>query len=139
MPVLDITALRSFDAVVAFSSVRRAAEALHLSQPAVSGHLRRLERELGCSLVMRQGRGITVTGDGEVLASHARRLLEQHDEVVNALSPAADDELVLAATEHAAEALVPLLVATLDDVAPNMGVRLRLTRSARARCTDPER
>lgn len=133
MATLDITALRSFDAVVAFSSVRRAAEALHLSQPAVSGHLRRLERELGCALVMRQGRGITMTGDGEALAVYARALIEQHDEAVRALSSAADDELIVAATEHAAESLVPPLVSVLNEELPGVGVRLRLTRSARAR------
>lgn len=133
MVTLDIVALRSFDAVVAFSGVRRAAQALHLSQGAVSGHLRRLERELGCTLVMRHGRGITLTGDGDELAARARLLLQQHDETVQAMLPAGEGELVMAATEHAAEALVPTLVTTLKKVMPNVTVRLRLTRSVRAR------
>lgn len=133
MTTLDIVALRSFDAVVAFSGVRRAAQALHLSQGAVSGHLRRLERELGCTLVMGHGRGITLTGDGDELAGRARLLLQHHDETVQALLPPGEGELVMAATEHAAEALVPTLVTTLKDVMPNVSVRLRLTRSVRAR------
>nr|WP_202927325.1 LysR family transcriptional regulator [Gordonia desulfuricans] len=130
---LDIVPLRSFDAVVAFSSVRCAAQALHLSQPAVSGHLRRLERQLGAALVMPQGRGITLTGDGELLATYARSILELHDEAVHALTPAADGELIVAASEHAADGLVPSLVSALRAELPDVLVRLRLTRSARAR------
>ncbi|MFW0786369.1 LysR family transcriptional regulator [Gordonia sp. CPCC 206044] len=133
MTTLDITPLRSFDAVVAFSSVAKAAEVLHLSRPAVTGHRRKLERELGCALVAPQGRGITLTSDGEELAARARLLLDQHDETVRALLPPQDDEIVVAATEHAAESLVPIVVSALDSLVPQRRVRLRLTRSVRAR------
>lgn len=133
MTALDIVALRSFDAVVTFTSVRRAAQALHLSQPAVSGHLRRLERQLGCAVVMRQGRGITLTADGEILAAYARSMLELHDDALHELAPAGADEVVVAASEHAADGLLPTLVSALHDQRPQVTVRLRLTRSARAR------
>ncbi|WAC56941.1 LysR family transcriptional regulator [Gordonia sp. SL306] len=133
MPTLDIAPLRSFDAVVAFSGVRRAAQALHLSQSAVTGHIRKLERELGCPLVVREGRGIALTSDGEELAGRARTILQQHDDAVRELLPPADDELLVAATEHAAEFLVPNVVAMLNELLPNHHVRLRLTRSARVR------
>jgi DNA-binding transcriptional LysR family regulator len=133
MATLDITALRTFVAVVAFSGVRRAAEALHLSPAAVSGHLRKLERELGCRLVIAQGRGIGLTSDGEELAIRARVILQDHDDAVMALRGPQPDELLVAATEHAAEFLVPAVVSTLTTVYPDHRIRLRLTRSARVR------
>ena len=133
MPTLDITPLRSFAAVVAFSGVRRAAHTLHLSPSAVTGHLRRLERELGCRLVIPQGRGISLTSDGEELAIRARDIVQQHDDAVRTLTPLGGDEILVAATEHAAEFLVPTVVALLHQRLPDLSVRLRLTRSAHVR------
>lgn len=133
MATLDITPLRSFTAVVAFSGVRRAAEALHLSPAAVTGHIRKLERELGSRLVIPQGRGITLTSDGEELAIRARDIVQHHDDTVQALAPPADDEILVAATEHAAEFLVPTVMALLHNRLPDRSIRLRLTRSAHVR------
>ncbi|WP_299569069.1 LysR family transcriptional regulator [uncultured Williamsia sp.] len=133
MPTLDITPLRSFAAVVAFSGVRRAAQTLHLSPAAVSGHIRKLERELGCRLVIPQGRGIVLTSDGEELAIRARDIVTRHDDALHAIMPLDADEILVAATEHAAEFLVPTVVALLHDRLPGRSVRLRLTRSAHVR------
>jgi DNA-binding transcriptional LysR family regulator len=130
---LDITELRTFTAVTAFGGVRRAAEALHLSPAAVSTHIRRLERELNCRLVVAQGRGIGLTSDGEELAVSARAILHEHDEAVRALRGPRDDQLVVAASEHAAEFLVPTVVATLTSAFPHHDIQLRLTRSERVR------
>lgn len=133
MVTLDIPRLRSLVTVAAVSGVRPAAEALHLSPAAVSGHIRKLEAELGCRLLMAQGRGVGLTSDGEELVGRARALLEAHDAAVRALSPPGDGELLVAATEHAAEFLVPAVVRTLDRHHPEMDVRVRLTRSERVR------
>lgn len=133
MATLDITALRTFSAVTAFGGVRRAAEALHLSPAAVSAHIRRLEREAGCRLVVRQGRGVGLTSDGEELAVRARSILHEHDDAVRALRGPRDDQLVVAASEHAAEFLVPTVVSTLASAFPDHDIQLRLTRSERVR------
>jgi DNA-binding transcriptional LysR family regulator len=130
---LDISRLRSLVTVAAVSGVRPAAEALHLSPAAVSGHIHKLEAELGCRLLMAQGRGVGLTSDGEELVERARVLLEMHDAAVRALTPPGDGELLVAATEHAAEFLVPAVVATLDGLHPTVDVRVRLTRSERVR------
>lgn len=130
---LDITVLRTFVAVTAFGGVRRAAEALRLSPAAVSGHVRRLEHELGCRLVMTQGRGVGLTIDGEELAARARIILQEHDDTVHALRRSRDDQLVVAASEHAAEFLVPTVISTLSASYPDFEITLRLNRSERVR------
>ncbi|AHH99214.1 LysR family transcriptional regulator [Kutzneria albida] len=66
--------LRVFNAVAHTGSVTAAARALHMTGPAVSQHLHRLEAEVGASLVARVGRGIRLTHEGVVLAEHARAL-----------------------------------------------------------------
>lgn len=54
----------------------RAAQKLHLSQPALSGTLKSLENELGTMLFLRTSRNVVPTAAGNVLATEARRLLE---------------------------------------------------------------
>lgn len=61
-----------FAAVAERSSITAAAEALHLTRPAVSQHVRKLERETSARLVEPDGRGIRLTDAGQVLASAAR-------------------------------------------------------------------
>lgn len=63
--VLGIGPLRGFVAVAGCDGFQRAASAPHLSQAAVSRHVRRLESAIGRPLVERQGRGSRFTADGE--------------------------------------------------------------------------
>lgn len=63
--------LITFAAVAEHRNISRAALALHLSQPAVSGQLRQLQDEFGEPLYQRDGRGVRLTPVGEALARHA--------------------------------------------------------------------
>jgi DNA-binding transcriptional LysR family regulator len=71
--------LRAFCQVARLGSVSRAAEALYLSQPAVSLQLQALERELGQRLFERGGRGLVLTREGELFYELARPALEGVD------------------------------------------------------------
>lgn len=84
--VLDIIPLRSLVAIADHGGFQRAAEAIHLTQGAVSQHVRRLETALGRTLVERHGRGSRFTPDGERLLDHARRVLGSHDDALRAFS-----------------------------------------------------
>src|ERR1700742_2394146 len=66
--------LITFAAVAEHRNISRAAVALHLPQPAVSGQLRQLQDEFGEPLYQRDGRGVRLTPAGEQLASYAARL-----------------------------------------------------------------
>ena len=65
---LDLAHIRSFLAIVRYGGYHRAAEALHLTQPAVSRHMRRLEEQLGEPLFAKRGRGVELTPFGEQAA-----------------------------------------------------------------------
>ncbi|QIZ33945.1 LysR family transcriptional regulator [Saccharopolyspora sp. ASAGF58] len=67
--------LRVFAAVAEHGSVHAAAESLHITGPAVSQHLRKLEREVASRLVEPNGRGIRLTHAGRLLAVSAREMV----------------------------------------------------------------
>jgi len=66
--------LLTFSLVADLGNISRAAEALHLSQPAVSGQLKLLQESFGEPLYRRNGHGIALTPAGECVAAHARQL-----------------------------------------------------------------
>lgn len=73
---MDIRTMRSFIAIVQTGSITRAAEELHISQPALSRQVIELERELSCSLLDRGGRSATPTAEGRLLYNRARELVD---------------------------------------------------------------
>jgi DNA-binding transcriptional LysR family regulator len=81
---LELAWLRTWIEVVDTGGFTRAAEQMHLSQPRVSAHIANLERELGCSLIERRTRPLTLTDDGRALLSRARAVLAAADELVAA-------------------------------------------------------
>lgn len=66
-----------FVAVAQAGNVTRAAERLHLSQPALSAAVKQLEQQLGVELLARSGRGFGLTAAGELLLERGVALLEQ--------------------------------------------------------------
>jgi DNA-binding transcriptional LysR family regulator len=131
--VLDIAPLRSLVAVADCGGFLRAAAVLHLSQAAVSQHVRRLEAVIGKPLVERHGRGSRFTSDGERLLGDARRILALHDAVLHSFGANAQKTLVIGSTEHAAAQLLPPLAAELERTLPDHAVRLRIDRGTRLR------
>ena len=73
--------LRYFAAVAEASSFTRAAETLHVSQPALSKQIRALEGQLGARLLDRTPGGLTLTPEGAALLPHARRLVDDWERV----------------------------------------------------------
>jgi DNA-binding transcriptional LysR family regulator len=75
--LLDLRLVRYFVAVAQAGNVTRAAERLHLSQPALSAAVKQLEQQLGVELLQRSGRGFALTAAGELLLERGGQLLEQ--------------------------------------------------------------
>ena len=74
---MELRQLVYFEAVVRHGGFSRAAEQLHIAQPAVSAQIRRLERELGTTLLERTTRRVTLTPAGELVLARARSVLAQ--------------------------------------------------------------
>lgn len=71
--------LRSFCALVEIGHFTRTAESLHMTQSGVSQHVRKLEEQIGRDLLVRQGKGFTLTQAGD-------RLFEEAQGIVQSLS-----------------------------------------------------
>lgn len=82
---LNLHLLRLFTAVARTGSFSRAAEILHISQPAISKGVRDFELQVGCRLLDRTSKGVRPTREGRALARHAEALF--------AAERAAEDEL----------------------------------------------
>jgi DNA-binding transcriptional LysR family regulator len=130
---LDVAPLRSFVAVADCGGFQRAANSLHLSQGAVSQHVRRLEAAVGRPLVERQGRGSRFTPDGDKLLRQARRILALHDETLRVFGVDSEQTLVIGSTEHAAAQVLPGLSSSLADALPDYRLRFRVDRGAQLR------
>lgn len=74
---MELRQLRYFVAIVDHGSLSRAAQVLHVAQPALTQQLRQLEEELGAQLLHRSAHGVLSTDAGKVFYEHAQAILKQ--------------------------------------------------------------
>jgi len=127
--VLDIAPLRSVVAVADCGGFHRAAAVLHVTQSAVSQHVRRVEAVVGGPVVERSGRGVAFTELGHRVLAHARTILSAHDAALAELGAAEERVLLIGATEHGADVMLPGLTAALGERLPDWRLRFRLDRN----------
>ncbi|GAS95243.1 LysR family transcriptional regulator [Mycolicibacterium canariasense] len=127
--VLDIAPLRSVVAVADCGGFHRAAAVLHMTQSAVSQHVRRIEAVVGGPVVERSGRGVAFTELGHRVLGHARAILAAHDAALTDLGAAEERALLIGATEHGADVMLPALTAALGSRLPDWRLRFRLDRN----------
>lgn len=111
--------------VAEHGNISRAAIALHLSQPAVSGQLRQLQDEFGEPLYQRDGRGVKLTGAGEALVVYANRIREtfaQAHAYRNALRGLESGTLRIGASTTPASYLLPYLIAAFHRQHPDVTI-----------------
>ncbi|MCQ4210894.1 LysR family transcriptional regulator [Streptomyces longispororuber] len=109
-------------------SVTRAAERVGLSQPAMSHALTRMRRLLGDELVVRHGKGVTLTPHALELITPLRRVLQQAAHIVNfpSFDPSTDERVVtVAMTTSTASVIGPPLTRLVRRRAPRVTLRLR--------------
>jgi len=72
---MEFKQLRYFVAIVEEGSLNSAANRVGITQPSLTQHIKSLEERLGCELLNRSSRGVTVTEAGQALLTHAREIL----------------------------------------------------------------
>ena len=75
---MTLIQLQYFQAVCKFENFTRAAEALHISQPAMSAAMKDMERECGVSLFKRDKNSLKITDEGQILLEEANLVLGQY-------------------------------------------------------------
>ena len=124
---MRLTQLRDFVAVMKAGSLRSAAQALGISQPAVTKSIRQLEDELGMKLLQRSGRGTTATSAGKALLARARVIqaeLAKIEQDLDELRGRRGGTVVVGVSPAAAVLLVPEAVLRLRRSHREVRVRL---------------
>jgi DNA-binding transcriptional LysR family regulator len=119
--------LHAFTTIVESSSLGRAAEVLHVTQPALSRTIKRLEEELGAPLFERHSKGMQLTAIGEALLPHATLLLHEADnarEEIDAIRGLAKGTIRVGAVASIATLVLPLAVSGVLARWPNLRVQI---------------
>jgi DNA-binding transcriptional LysR family regulator len=116
--------LQTFLAVYESGSVRAAAEALHVTPPAVSAAIAALEAALGTTLFGKAGRGIVPTDSGEIFAGYVRKLVGLLTEAAGAVHDADRGRVRIGAVATASEYVLPRLMASFAAEHPHVELSL---------------
>ena len=114
---MNLQDLRTFVAIVELGGFGRAAEALHAAQPAVSQQVKRLERQLGATVLRRSTRRVELTAAGAQLLRRARSILAEVDR--------AEDEVRLIEAGRAGRVALGFVGTATYDLMPWVARRVR--------------
>jgi DNA-binding transcriptional LysR family regulator len=129
---MDLRRLEVFVKVAELGSFSRAADALFLTQPTVSEHVRALEDALGVQLLDRLGRGATPTRAGTLLLGYAQRMLALAREAAQAIEQfqgRVSGELTVGGSTIPGEYVVPELIGAFRGKYPDVRVSLLIGSS----------
>ncbi len=123
----EILDLRAFLLVSETRSFHRAAEILHVSQPALSRRIQKLEQAVGSPLLERTTRSVSTTAVGENLLPLVRRMLEEFDGSLFSLRGREDTRgatVTIACLPTAAFYFLPSVIARFHTPHPYVRVRI---------------
>lgn len=119
--------LQVFHAVARLLSFTKAAEVLHMTQPAVTFQIRQLEDQFDTRLFDRTHNRVSLTEAGQIVFEYAEKIFEHYSEMENAIREMTDDisgSLTIGASTTISEYMLPALLG--DFKAKNKDVKLRL-------------
>lgn len=126
--------LKAFCLVVDLGSFSRAAEALFLTQSAVSHIVRNLEQELGVKLLRRDAKNVVPTSAGRAFYNHAKKILANYNDMANEICELVrrpKGPLRLGATETAAMYLLPQVLYNFSKAHPDVLISLSVGSTSR--------
>jgi DNA-binding transcriptional LysR family regulator len=125
MERLDLRLVEYFVAVAEELHFGRAAERLHIAQPSLSQQIRRLEVQLGVSLLERNSRNVHLTPAGQALLQEGRKTLAQAQHVIQTVRAAAAPRLTVGFYGSAASELLPDVLREFGAGRPEVEVSVR--------------
>jgi LysR family transcriptional regulator, benzoate and cis,cis-muconate-responsive activator of ben and cat genes len=122
---MELRHLRYFTAVAAHGSFNRAADKLHLTQPALSRQVKDLEEEVGVALLVRGKNAVTLTDAGELFYEDARDVLARVDQAVQRLrSDSRSEVLRVGYAPSVTAGIMPRALEKFQAVAPRVRIEL---------------
>jgi DNA-binding transcriptional LysR family regulator len=128
--VLPIEFLKTFLVAADSGSFTKAAAVVHRTQSAVSMQMKRLEGEIGRAIFVRNGKTVSLTGAGELLREHARRIVQCHDDAVSDMStPLLSGKIRFGAAEDYASMVLPRVLSSFARSHPSIRVDVHVATS----------
>ena len=124
---INLNQFRAFYLAAREGSVTKAAEALHVTQPAVTMQIKTLQRDIGVNLFRKCGKNIELTDAGRSMYVYAERLFEIADEMEHVLrgyTELTEGSLTIGTTRSFARHLMPELLSLFQEEFPKIKVRL---------------
>ena len=124
---LNFHQLHIFQMVATHLSFSRAAEAMEITQPAVSIQVQELEKFLGITLFHRRPRGLRITEAGDAVLAYSQQIFALSNQLVDTVQEMEDlqtGHLVLGASTTPGEYVLPLVVGRFRQVYPGIHVKL---------------
>lgn len=119
--------LQVFKSVAEKLNFTKASAELHISQPAVSKHIRQLEQHYNTMLFEREGNSIKLTAEGKVLLDHTRRILEEYSSIENYFltqNQQISKEVSIGASTTIAQYVLPEILVKLHRRFPDTAINL---------------
>ena len=134
LPLLDNDVLRTFVAIAETGNFSTAAEVVLRTPSAVSMQIKKLEEQLKTTLFLRDARSVSLTQNGEILLSYARRMLALSNEAVSRfMMPDLSGVVRLGAPDDIAERLLPRILKSFADQFPSIMVDVTVDMSGALR------
>lgn len=125
---MDIRQLRYFLEVAKQKSITRAAEVLHISQPALSKMIKGLEEELGMTLIVRTNKTSSVTDTGMIVMEYAQKIISQFDEMettINDMTNLNKGSIHIGIPPIIGSLYFPKIIAEFHHKYPNVEINIR--------------
>jgi DNA-binding transcriptional LysR family regulator len=129
---MELKFIEIFCAVVELKSFSKAAQALHLTQPTISVHIKALEDEFSTKLLDRLGRTVLPTQDGEILYQYAKEIVtlkENTRRAMERVTGTVSGKLVIGASTIPGEYILPQQLAKFKKAYPDVIPTLRIADS----------
>lgn len=129
---MDSYQLKIFCMVTRLQSFSKAAKMLHMSQPAVSTHIKNLEEYYQGQLFDRTPHGVTLTKAGEVFYTYAQRILELQDEMEQQLETILqreNNQIVVGASTTIGNVSLPCSIYLFKEEYPEVDIRLNIANA----------
>ncbi|MCS4295282.1 DNA-binding transcriptional LysR family regulator [Comamonas sp. BIGb0152] len=132
---LNLDQVQTLVAIADLGTFAAAAQALHLSPPAISLHIKELEARMDTALLLRGRRQAVLTAAGEVLVAHGRQLLDASDELIDLVQRRASGReglVKVGVSAGVSTRLLPMMLEQLSQRSPGVEVKLEAVGSAEA-------
>lgn len=132
---MEFRQLETFLKVAELKSFSKAAQAIFLTQPTVSEHIRQLEEELRTKLFLRTKREAVLTPSGILFEKQARKLLSLRKQIIlemSRFSESAEGELTIGASSIPGEYILPPLISSFQKKFPKIKIELAIADSKKA-------